>query len=211
MTALYAVFEGHTPGLDAKFKDLPDSAWKSSPAVKLGISESTSDMRRLWEDWQSNRTVKARADFDKLLEENQFVGFWAGLKRMGKTEGGDGTVVPGVDSTDADAEEGEEGEGGGGKADLKALAKGIGEKQIEDVLRVRSRLLFSIADADLSPFSHLSTTSDIEFSTMCLKRENDGSRRVHSVLRAFLLLTLALVSPGFHHSHVRSQTVRPRP
>jgi len=133
MTALHTLFESHTPGLNAHFRDLPDSVSTSAPAVKLGLDRHPSDLRRLWEDWQSARTTRARADFDVLLEENQFVGFWAGVKRMGKE--GDGTVVHGVDNEDA-ADEEADGEGGGGKADLKALAKGIGGKQIQDVLKV---------------------------------------------------------------------------
>ncbi|KAG8908653.1 hypothetical protein FRB99_004941 [Tulasnella sp. 403] len=158
LSALYAIFEGYTPGLDARFQDVPTSIYATTPAVKLGLGKrprnnedgtndsydrrrdlderrTESEMRRLWEDWQDIRNKRAREDFDRLLEENQFVGFWAGVGKMSKDgKAGDGTIVPGVGATDAD-EEDNEGEGGGGKADLKALARGIGEKQIEGVLK----------------------------------------------------------------------------
>ncbi|KAG8916342.1 hypothetical protein FRC01_003219 [Tulasnella sp. 417] len=80
-TALFAVFEGHTPGLDARFEDLPESVYTTSPAVKLGLGQSKaqqededanrkfderrarSEMRRLWEDWQAERNVNARENF----------------------------------------------------------------------------------------------------------------------------------------------------
>ncbi|KAG8895137.1 hypothetical protein FRC00_007919 [Tulasnella sp. 408] len=45
-----------------------------------------------------------------------------------------GTVAPGVEDLEGEAP-GEEEDNGLGKADLKTLAKGIGEKQIEDVLK----------------------------------------------------------------------------
>ncbi|KAG8908057.1 hypothetical protein FRC01_007510 [Tulasnella sp. 417] len=157
ITALFAVFEGHTPGLDARFEDLPESVYTTSPAVKLGLGQSKaqqededahrkfderrarSEMRRLWEDWQAERNVKARENFQKLLEENHFVGFWAGVNKLGKeggssSGGGMGTVAVGVDDLEGEAP-GEEEDNGLGKADLKTLAKGIGEKQIEDVLK----------------------------------------------------------------------------
>lgn len=161
LTALYAVFESHTPGLDARFEDLPESVYTTSPAVKLGLGQSKaaqqedgevdrkfderrarSEMRRLWEDWQAERNVKARENFQKLLEENHFVGFWAGVNKLGKEGGGSGggmgTVAPGVEDLEGEAP-GEEEDNGLGKADLKTLAKGIGEKQIEDVLKVSGR------------------------------------------------------------------------
>ncbi|KAG8917257.1 hypothetical protein FRC01_002580, partial [Tulasnella sp. 417] len=157
ITALFAVFEGHTPGLDARFEDLPESVYATAPAVKLGLGQSKaqqededpnrkfderrarSEMRRLWEDWQAERNVKARENFQKLLEENHFVGFWAGVNKLGKegsssSGGGMGTVAVGVDDLEGEAP-GEEEDNGLGKADLKTLAKGIGEKQIEDVLK----------------------------------------------------------------------------
>ncbi|KAG8910155.1 hypothetical protein FRC01_006498 [Tulasnella sp. 417] len=148
ITALFAVFEGHTPGLGARFEDLPESVYTTSPAVKLGLGQSKaqqededarSEMRRLWEDWQAERNVKARDNFQKLLEESHFVGFWAGVNKLGKERGsssggGMGTVAVGVDDLDGEAP-GEEEDNGLGRADLKTLAKGIGEKQIEDVLK----------------------------------------------------------------------------
>ncbi|KAG8875393.1 hypothetical protein FRB97_005156 [Tulasnella sp. 331] len=139
LSALHAVFEGYTPGLDAQFKDLPPSVAKSVPAVKLGLESddpaTERGLRRIYDEWQTNRTKRARVEFDELLGENSFVEFWGGLGKMDDGKGGgDGTVVPGVDSTD-EKEEGEEGEGGGGRADLKALAKSIGGRQIEDVLK----------------------------------------------------------------------------
>lgn len=134
VSALHTLFESYTPGLNAQFKDLPDSVFTSAPSVKLGMDRHRSELRYLWEDWQSARNVKARKDFNDLLEENQFVGFWAGVKRMGKE--GDGTLIPGVDAEDDDVDMETEGEGGGGRADLKALARGIGGKQISDVLKV---------------------------------------------------------------------------
>ncbi|KAG8974052.1 hypothetical protein FRC05_007968 [Tulasnella sp. 425] len=156
LTALFAVFEGYTPGLDARFEDLPESVYSTAPAVKLGLGQSKaeqddeeakrnfderrarSEMRHLWEDWQAERNVKAREAFQKLLEENQFIGFWAGVNKFGKegssSGGGMGTVAPGVEDLEGEAP-GEEEDNGLGKADLKTLAKGIGEKQIEDVLK----------------------------------------------------------------------------
>ncbi|KAG8987007.1 hypothetical protein FRB93_004975 [Tulasnella sp. JGI-2019a] len=139
LSALHAVFEGYTPGLDAQFKDLPPSVAKSVPATKLGFGDqspaSENELRMIYEDWQRDRAKRARAEFDELLEENSFVEFWGGLGKMnGGKDGGDGTIVAGVDATD-EKEEGEEGEGGGGRADLKALARSIGGRQIEDVLK----------------------------------------------------------------------------
>ncbi|KAG8927788.1 hypothetical protein FRC02_007773 [Tulasnella sp. 418] len=145
IAALHALFEGYTPSLDARFKDLPESLWTSAPATKLGLSSSdedsanskdrkTSEMRRLWEDWQDDRNKSARAAFDKLLEENSFVGFWGGVGKMGKEgkEGAGSGLNIGVDDLEGeDAQEEEE----SGKVDLKNLAKGIGERQIEDVLK----------------------------------------------------------------------------
>lgn len=163
LTALFAVFEGYTPGLDARFEDLPESVYSTAPAVKLGLGQSKaeqddeeakrnfderrarSEMRHLWEDWQAERNVKAREAFQKLLEENQFIGFWAGVNKFGKegssSGGGMGTVAPGVEDLEGEAP-GEEEDNGLGKADLKTLAKGIGEKQIEDVLKVSSSTTF---------------------------------------------------------------------
>lgn len=156
LTALFAVFEGHTPGLDARFEDLPESVYTTSPAVRLGLGQSKaqqddeetkrrfderrarSEMRRLWEDWQAERNVKARENFQKLLEENQFIEFWAGVNKLGKeggsSGGGMGAVAVGVEDLEGEAP-GEEEDNGLGRADLKTLAKGIGEKQIEDVLK----------------------------------------------------------------------------
>lgn len=174
LSALHAVFEGYTPGLDAQFKDLPPSVAKSAPAVKLGLSDDNPaaerELRRIYEEWQTSRTKRARAEFDELLGENSFVEFWGGLGKMndGK-EAGDGTVVPGVDTTD-EKEEGEEGEGGGGRADLKALAKSIGGRQIEDVLKVGEDNCIH----DTKPNLFCSMIAGIESLTMCRRRGSNG-------------------------------------
>ena len=181
------MFEAHTPQLNARFSDLPESIYRSPPAQKLDIGKPSRDergseyrMRRLWEDWNGARLTLARADFDKLLEENQFVGFWAGVKRMAKeAKTGDGTIIPGVDPTEED-EEDEEGEGGGGKADLKALAKGIGEKQIEDVLKVRALMTQTPPSTCLTSVISFSdsTISDTKCGITPRRKGSDGSRRV---------------------------------
>lgn len=138
LAALYALFEAHTPGLDGQFKDIPPSIGKSAPAIKLGLEGDEREIRRIYDAWQEDRNKRARKEFDELLSENQFVEFWGGLAKQAKEkEGqGSGTIIPGVDAVDDGDEEDQEGEGGGGKADLKALAKGIGGRQIEDVLKV---------------------------------------------------------------------------
>lgn len=90
-------------------------------------------MERVFDDWMRIRTTRAREDFQKLLEENSFVEFWG---KVGKIDAGGaegGTLVPGEDDG-----EGEGGEEAGGKADLKALAKGIGGTEVERVLKVRA-------------------------------------------------------------------------
>lgn len=139
LTALYALFEAHTPGLDRQYKDLPSSVRKSAPAIRLGLDNDERELGRIYDTWQEDRNKKARKEFDDLLSENQFVEFWGGLAKQAKEKEGEGggTIIPGVDSVDDGDDVEEEGEGGGGKADLKALAKGIGGKQIEEVLKVR--------------------------------------------------------------------------
>jgi len=120
-------------------------------------------MKRLWEDWQADRTKTARKEFDELLNENSFVGFWGGVGKMGVQEGKEkgtmGTVVPGME----DIEDGpvDEDEGAGGKVDLKTLAKGIGRKQVEDVLK---------SDKRYQVFAHIpeQRTQWVEVSDRCL-------------------------------------------
>lgn len=134
-TALQALFLTYAPLLSATFSSLPAetkaSLDKSLPATKLGLRSDDGSMHRVFDEWMSNRTSTSRHDFQKLLEENSFVEFWG---KVGKIEGkSDGNMIPGDDDDDAM----DEAEQAGGKADLKALAKGITEKEIERVLKVR--------------------------------------------------------------------------
>jgi transcription elongation regulator 1 len=96
-------------------------------------------MRHEWEAWLSKRTIDARADFQKLLEENSFVEFWGKVGKLEDANENDNRlVVPGEEDlgmsggpagvTSDDSAE--------GKTDLKILAKSITEKEIERVLKV---------------------------------------------------------------------------
>jgi hypothetical protein len=105
-------------------------------------------MRREWEAWLSKRATDARADFQKLLEENSFVEFWGKVGKLEDANQDDRRlVVPGEEDLQMNqmgggpagvaADDGSE-----GKADLKTLAKNINEKEIEWVLQVcRSAML----------------------------------------------------------------------
>lgn len=144
LTSLHALFATYAPLLSSKFSSITDeqrsSLDKSLPATKLGLSCSPrGGMEREFEAWQSRRTTEARAAFQALLEENSFIEFWGKVGKIDKTE-----VGQGVEVVDEDLEMGEMGGTGGvaddeeGGRDLKTLAKGIGEEQIERVLKVRS-------------------------------------------------------------------------
>lgn len=143
LTALHALFLSYSPLLSSKFSDLTPEQHtlldSSLPAQKLGFKTSgsgTSSMRCEWEAWLSKRTVNARADFQKLLEENSFVKFWGKICKIEDANEDDRRLVaPGEEDLQM---------GGGvaaddaseGKADLKTLAKSITEKEIERVLQV---------------------------------------------------------------------------
>lgn len=155
LSALHALFNSYSPLLSSTFADLTKeqraSLDKALPSVKLGLTCDSRDgnMRREWESWQARRTQDARAAFQALLEENAFVDFWG---KVGKLEIGDKERAEGdsklVAVADEDLEMGEMGGQGGGGGDdeeggrdLKTLAKGIGEEQIERVLKVRCRFI----------------------------------------------------------------------
>lgn len=157
LSALHALFNSYSPLLSSTYTDLTKeqraSLDKALPSVKLGLTCDSRDgnMRREWESWQAQRTQDARAAFQALLEENAFVDFWG---KVGKLEIGDTERAQGdsklVAVADEDLEMGEMGGQGGGGGDddeveggrdLKTLAKGIGEEQIERVLKVRRVVL----------------------------------------------------------------------
>lgn len=165
--ALYALFEAHTPGLDARYKDLPSTVVKSAPAIKLGLEHDELELRRIYDTWQEDRNQKARKEFDELLLENKFVEFWGGLSKQAKEKEGEGsgTIIPGVDQADDGDDEDVEGEGGGGKADLKALARGIGGKQLGDVLKVTLTSVLMSFQALIHPVRY-SMIAGIRCSTM---------------------------------------------
>jgi len=148
LAALHALFLSHSPSLSSKFSDLtPEqraSLDSSLPAQKLGFrvyGSRASSMRREWEAWLSKRTTDARAEFQKLLEENSFVEFWGKVGKLEDANEDDRRlVVPGEE----DLEMSEMGGGPAGntgddtsegKLDLKTLAKSITEKEIERVLK----------------------------------------------------------------------------
>ncbi|KAF8305066.1 hypothetical protein DL93DRAFT_2183387 [Clavulina sp. PMI_390] len=148
-TALHALFLSHSPLLSSKWSDLGEDELAaldaSLPAQKLGLKSDgrgSSSMYTAWSTWMSARTATARADFQKLLEENSFIEFWG---KVGKLDDGNEEdrklVVPGEEDLDmtemggvggVKADENEDGVGG---ADLKALARGIGEVEVERVLK----------------------------------------------------------------------------
>ncbi|KZT24521.1 HSP90-domain-containing protein [Neolentinus lepideus HHB14362 ss-1] len=129
---LHALFISHSPSLSVSFSDLPVASLLSSlPATKLGFDSK--GLQHEYEKWQRERNAEARAAFDAMLHENAFVEFWGRLKNMGG-EGVEGGVK-------ADPVEEGEGEGGGGTADMKALARTIDIREIENVLKNDKRYL----------------------------------------------------------------------
>jgi transcription elongation regulator 1 len=126
-------------------------------------------MEHEFDVWMDERTSVARADFQKLLEENSFVEFWGKVRKTGRNVEGEDededeaekrgfAIKPGEEdlSMNLDAE----GDVGGigaevededkGK-DLKSLANSIGEEEVERVLKVLLTLLilFKMARIDL--------------------------------------------------------------
>ena len=100
-------------------------------------------MRREWEAWLSKRTTDARAEFQKLLEENSFVEFWGKVGKLEDVNEDDRRLVV-LGEEDLEMSEMGGGPAGNtgddtseGKLDLKTLAKSITEKEIERVLKVR--------------------------------------------------------------------------
>jgi hypothetical protein len=159
---LYALFEAHAPSLATPFSSLSlQSLLDSLPATKLGL-----DVNRLeheFERRQQDLTVKARAEFNQMLNENSFVEFWGRLGKLGG-EGVDGGVK-------ADELGEDEGEGGGGKVDMKALAKTVDVGDMDKVLRVSTKDIFFLR---LLNGTLLRTTSGTLCSTMYLSSANGG-------------------------------------
>lgn len=89
-----------------------------------------------YESWTRERTTEARKAFDQMLGENSFVEFWGRLGKIGG-EGVDGAI--GMD----DVEEEVLAEDGAGKVDMKVLAKSVDIREMEKVLKVMSRRLFT--------------------------------------------------------------------
>lgn len=42
-----------------------------------------SSLRKVYEKWQRERAIEARAAFDEMLKENSFVEFWGRLQKIG--------------------------------------------------------------------------------------------------------------------------------
>jgi hypothetical protein len=117
-----------------------------------------------------DREKKAKDEFQEMLGENSFIEFWGKVSKIQDKSTGDGMAIP----NEEDDEQG--GEEAGGKVDLKDLAKGVGEKQMEDVLKVRTSQVYSSNVYRL--FFLSSMTSVIEYSIMCRSFERSGSRYV---------------------------------
>lgn len=131
---LQDLFQAHAPSLATKFDSVPiESISISLPATKLGMTDESS-LRKVYEKWQRERAIEARAAFDEMLKENSFVEFWGRLQKIGG-EGVDGGVKADED------EDTEEGEGGGGRVDMKALAKSVDIDEMVKVLRNDKRYI----------------------------------------------------------------------
>ncbi|KAK0468346.1 Hsp90 protein-domain-containing protein, partial [Desarmillaria tabescens] len=130
--SLHALFESYAPSLATDFKSIPISSLLSSlPVTKLGYT--TNVLEHEFEKWQRERTFECRKAFDDMLSENSFVEFWGRLGKIGG-EGVDGGVK-------ADDMGEDEGEGGGGKVDMKALAKNVDVREMENVLKNDKRYI----------------------------------------------------------------------
>lgn len=90
----------------------------------------------------SKRTSDARADFQRLLEENSFIEFWGKIGKLADANEEDSKLVaPGEEDLEMSEMGGVGGtsagdDGASGQADLKSLAKNITEKEVERVLKV---------------------------------------------------------------------------
>ena len=120
---LHALFDSHSPPLNAPFTALPVASLMSSlPVTKLGYN--VDQVEREFEKWQRERTHAARVAFDQMLGENSFVEFWG---RLGKIGG------KGVDESIKYDDIGDDGEED--QVDMKALAKSVDLKEIVKVLK----------------------------------------------------------------------------
>jgi hypothetical protein len=135
LTALYALFSAHAPGLDTPFSSLPLSSIRASlPAQKLKLSSR--DIEDEYERWQRKRWSEARDDFDALLRENTFLDFWgrAGKSGVASLEQAEGMEVK-VENDDLigenDGAKDEEWE----ERDVRAMASRVDVSEVERVLR----------------------------------------------------------------------------
>ncbi|KAH9482626.1 Transcription elongation regulator 1 [Psilocybe cubensis] len=130
LTGLHALFEAHAPSLATKFHTLPlETILSSAPAKKLGynIDQIEAD----FDKWQRERTTAARIAFDEMMEENSFVEFWGRLRKIGGEDVAGNLQIEGDDI----------GEDGEDKVDMKALAKNIDIREMENVLKHDKRYI----------------------------------------------------------------------
>lgn len=136
-------------------------------------------MRKEWELWMSKRISDARADFQRLLEENSFIEFWGKVGKIADANEEDSKlVVPGEEDLEmSEMAGGPAGVGAGddgtdSKADLRSLAMSITEKEVERVLKVRESRILTAFEADT--VGALRMTSDIAPSIMSPKSDCVG-------------------------------------
>lgn len=127
ISSLHALFHSHAATLATLFSTLPlETILSSPPIIKLGFQvEQVEDE---YNKWQRERTSSSRVAFDEMLGENSFVEFWGRLGKIGGEGVNSSVKIDGDDIGEGDGEE---------KVDMKALAKNVDIREMENVLKVR--------------------------------------------------------------------------
>ena len=140
LNAVKELLEREFKTLNDKFEDVYERIREELPIKVLDVSMS--ELRRIFEDWQSAKFRQAIKDLKELLKESSFVGYWGRVKKgeEGQTKDAEMVFKEEVD----EEEETDEGVFGGGNRDLKKLAQQVNIDEMEKVLANDSR--FRILD-----------------------------------------------------------------